>query len=171
MTVRIFFGVLIVLWPILGFGPVPVPVLLLGALLAYDGAQSRTLVWTILLVMTEIIYAMDLGTGSLAFALTAALFAMAGHWLALRPMARDSGWSPRILLRGLAVAGAASATILVLSVAVSSFIHGQGSFATRLQLQFAVGGWLLSWPVVLAIALTALKRADEPFKKSIVFGS
>jgi hypothetical protein len=170
MTVRIFFAVMIILWPVLGFGPVPVPVLLLGALLAYDGAQSRTWAWVLVLVFTEIVYSMDLGVGSLAYATTTALFAMAGHWLALRPMAKENGWSPKVLLHGLLAAGMASAIILALSVSVGSVVHGQGSFMTRLSLQFDVGGWLLLWPVVIILALTMLKRSDEPFKKSIVFG-
>ena len=170
MIARTSFIVLIALWPLLGFSPVPVPLLLLGAVLAYDGVQPWIWAWTILLMSVEMVYSVDLGMDSLAFVLTAALFAGAGHWLNLRPASQDKGWSVGGLVRASVIAIAAAALMGCFAVAISSLVYGHGDFAARLGLEFGGGRWLVWWLVVAALALIALKRNDEPFRKKITFG-
>ncbi len=170
MMARFFFGTLIVLWPLFGFGPVPLPFLVLGAVLAYDGVSSRLWTWTLLLAATEVIYSVNLGVYSLAFALTAMLMAVAGHWLNLRPLSRENGWAPSLLAKAVMTAFAAACFMSALSVAVGVYVYGNGNLATRLALEFANGRWLALWLLVTVLAVFGLRHSDEPFRKKITFG-
>ena len=162
---------MLLLWPALGTGiPIPISALILGVIIAYEGTEDLPIVrWTILLVIIELLYAMDLGLISLAFVLTVGLFALAGRWLNLRAWSREHGWALTSFIRTFLMALTAAVIISVLSVIIGSLVHGHEAFWSRLQLELGDWSWLGFEILIAVLTIVLLRRVDEPLHKHIIF--
>lgn len=144
--------------------------IMMGALLAYDGLNRRSMAYaTALLIGIELIGGLDLGVFSFAFLLTALLFAAAGRVCALSPWAGTEGWHIIDMVRTAVVAALLAALMVVGSVCVAAFGYGFGMPLERLSLAFSSsGGVALILGAVMTVGI--LRRIDVPFRRSIRFG-
>lgn len=170
--IRLVIVLIFLAWPMLRLDLVfPMQVLILGVILAYGGADDILIAyWVLLALGVELLYGMDIGLLSLAFALTVSIFLLLGRWISLKPLSRERGWSPSSFLRTLVVSMIALNVILFMSVLVGTIFHGHTSFASRISLEMGSVSVFSLEIFFTIIVLTLLRWADEPLRRHITFG-
>jgi hypothetical protein len=159
---------------VLGTLAVPLPPFVLacvvGAFLAYDGAEPQTALTVVgALAVAELFFGVSLGVLSLGAVIAVVLVRVASRLATGVPLARHEGWPPAAFSVAVAFGTCAAVAMLVSGVAIAAVGYGAGFFALRVRMVTAQYPW---WALPLAVAATllVLRRVDTAFRKQIRFG-
>lgn len=168
-AVRGFLVCAIALSSLAGPGASWLLVVLAAIVLAYDGPTDAAVYGMLaLLVGVELIYGIPLGVLSIAYAAAVACFVLAGRFVSLAAWASLDGWRVGDILRTLICGLILFCIMAVVGVAVGAVFYGSGAFMLRLQmLPLPPPVWLVAVGIGV---LVILRRADEPFRRPVIFG-
>ena len=157
--------------PLCGSGSVNFMLIIVSAVCAYDGLHGAT-VYGIMgaLIVTELIYGMDVGVISVAYMIAVLLIASLSRIVTIAPTSSELGWHVVAGARSFIIACGFFVTTSILSVLLGGALYGYEDVALRLRgladprsIVLAVCGLLLT--------LVVLRRIDEPFRRRILFGT
>lgn len=148
---------------------IPVVFAILGAALAYEGPDHRSMAWIVgFLIVIELLFSLDLGILSLSYLIAALVLSLAGRLVTVTPWATVDGWSVGDALRTIAASLVAAGVMMVGSVLVGA-LYGSGMTAQRISVYMAPER-LVPMAVAITIVLLVLRRIDTPLRRPIRFG-
>ncbi|MCC6405101.1 MAG: hypothetical protein IT405_01805 [Candidatus Yanofskybacteria bacterium] len=158
-----------ILAPLAGPGASWILVVLVATVLAYDGPTDSVVYGTLaLLCGVELVYGIPLGVLSLAYAIAVVCVVLVSRFVSLTPWVSQDGWRVGDVVRTFVCALGVFSIMAVGGVGVSVLIYGSGAFILRLRtLPLPPPAWLIG---VCVAVLVLLRRADEPFRRRVIFG-
>lgn len=168
-SVRIVVLVIGLLLPQVVPTSVPIAVILLAVVVAYEGAD-RTLVASLLtaLLLLEIMWGLEIGLRSAAFAVAVLVFILAERWFTFVPWAREDGWRIRDAARTLIAVVLLASVMTVSTALLFSVVYGHGLVGARLVMALDAN-FFQSVLLFGTLFLVLFRRIDEPIRRSTSF--
>ena len=142
--------------------PVPIIPIALGAILAYDMLDGRTIFWTgLFLVLLELSWGVSLGVLSLSYLFVVLLLMMMQRFVAIIPLSREQGWSVVPFFKSVLLASVLALALQLAATGVQRLLYHQGSVQTPM---------LLTVVLLEILILGIVHRIDVPFRRQIRFG-
>ena len=171
IPLRIGLLILLFIAPAAGW-PLAVAVIA-GAFLANEGLRNPMFLWlTGLLVLTESVWGIDIGTLSLSFIISALLFQIVHRFVTSPPLRREAGWSVAAVARAIIVTGLIALAMIGASVVVQAWLYYRGDVVVlAAAAAYPLGATLVRITILAIFTIMVLHRADVPFRRRISFGN
>jgi len=137
----------------------------------YDGIRSGTVYGMFaLLLCAEVIYGVDAGVLTVSFLLVTACLLAIRRVIALPAWSSHRGWRPADAFLFISIATLIALGTLAVQVAVQHLLYATGVPLVRLAMVVTLPHalWVLAGVSIVAVAV---RRADVPFRRPVIFGS